>query len=278
MRADLNWEEAVALEEASEFLLDNLTWLLSLHAGRRVVLAGIWHPEKALGYLPDLGQRLVSPLNRTVDTRVPLARYLGSAASAWSEADEQRRRTLRMAIAIRTSEAQTELELSIAISNFALEMLVEQLFGGADTDDPDEAAAAAASYGLTKSQKKGIRAALRQAITEYVPGDSDYVSDLGKIESRLFWRTAKDKVGRILTHYGITFEQEELDQFIDVRDSISHGRPGEYDVEAKVKAMLFGQAMLTQSILAELGWTGPTYDERQARLARRDRSSEASDG
>ena len=32
VRADLTWEEPVALEEAREFLLDNLTWLLSLHA------------------------------------------------------------------------------------------------------------------------------------------------------------------------------------------------------------------------------------------------------
>ena len=267
MRADLTWEKPVALEEASKFLLDNLTWLLSLHARRRVVLADIWHPGKTLGYLPDLGQRLVSPLNRTVDTRVPLSRYLGSAALAWSEADEQRRQTLRTAIGIRISEAPTELELSIAISDFALEMLVEQLFGETDSEDPDEAAAAASTYGLTKGQKKSIRAALREVITENVSGDSDYVSDLEKIENRLFWRTAKDKVGRILTHYGITFDQEELDQFIDVRDSISHGRPGECDVEAKVKAMLFGQAMLTQSVLAELGWSGPTYDERAARLA-----------
>ena len=60
VRADLTWEEPVALDEAHEFLLDNLTWLLSLHAGRRVVPAGIWHPKRPLGYLPDLGQRLVS--------------------------------------------------------------------------------------------------------------------------------------------------------------------------------------------------------------------------
>jgi hypothetical protein len=41
VRADLTWDEPVALEAASEFLLDNLTWLLSLHAGRRVVPGGI---------------------------------------------------------------------------------------------------------------------------------------------------------------------------------------------------------------------------------------------
>ena len=58
-----------------------------------------------------------------------------------------------MAIAIRISEAQTELEVSIAICNFALEMLVEQLFGETDTDDPDEAAAAVSTYGLTSTQK-----------------------------------------------------------------------------------------------------------------------------
>ena len=275
VRADLTWEEPVALEEAREFLLDNLTWLLSLHAGRRVVPVGIWHPQKALGYLPDLGHRLVSPLNRTVGTTVPLAGYLQPGAAAWSAADEQRRRTLRMAIAIRISEAQTELEVSIAISNFALEMLVEQLFGETDTDDPDEAAAAVSTYGLTSTQKNKIKEALDQAIRENVRADSDYMRDIVNIKGRLFWRTAKDKIGRMLQHYGITFQQEELGEFIKVRDSISHGKPNEYDVAAKVKAMLFGQAMLTQSVLAELGWSGPTYDERQARLSQRDRDGQA---
>jgi hypothetical protein len=269
VRADLTWEEPVALKEASEFLLNNLTWLLGLHAGRRVVSAGIWHPERPLGYLPDLGQRLVAPLNRTVDTRVPLARYLGSAAAAWTAADERRRLTLRRAIAIRISKAQTELELSIAISNFGLEMLVEQLFGETDTDDPAEAAAAVSTYGLIKTQKNKIKEALDQAIRDNVSADSDYVRDIVGVKGRLFWRTAKDKIGRMLEHYGITFDQEELGEFIKVRDSIAHGKPAEHDVPAKVKAMLSGQAMLTQSILAELGWPGPTYDERQARLTQR---------
>ena len=275
MRADLTWEEPVALEEAREFLLDNLTWLLSLHAGRRVMPVGIWHPQKALGYLPDLGHRLVSPLHRTVDTTIPLAGYLQPAAEAWSAADGQRRRTLRIAIAIRISEAQTELELSIAISNFALEMLVEQLFGETDTDDPDEAAAAASTYGLTSTQKNKIKEALDQAIRENVPADSDYVRDIVNIKGRLFWRTAKDKIGRMLQHYEITFQQEELSEFIKVRDSISHGKPNQYNLATKVKTMLFGQAMLTQSVLAELGWSGPTYDERQARLTQRDHDAQA---
>jgi hypothetical protein len=97
------------------------------------------------------------------------------------------------------------------------------------------------------------------------------------IKGRLFWRTAKDKIGRMLQHYGISFQQEELGEFIKVRDSISHGKPDEYDVPAKVKAMLFGQATLTQSVLAELGWSGPTYDERQARLRQRDRDGQDAD-
>jgi hypothetical protein len=275
VRADLTWEEPVALEEAREFLLDNVTWLLSLHAGRRVVPVGIWHPQKALGYLLDLGHPLVSPLNRTVGTTVPLAGYLQPAAAAWSAADEQRRRTLRMAIATRISEAQTELEVSIAISNFALEMLVEQLFEETDTDDPDEAAAAVSTYGLTSTQKNKIKEALDQTIRENVQADSDYMRDIVNIRGHLFWRTAKDKIGRMLQHYGITFQQEELGEFIKVRGSISHGKPNEYDAAAKVKAMLFGQAMLTQSVLAELGWSGPTYDERQARLSQRDRDGQA---
>ena len=180
-----------------------------------------------------------------------------------------------MAIAIRISEAQTELEVSIAISNFALEMLVEQLFGETDADDPDEAAAAVSTYGLTSTQKNRIKEALDQAIRENVRADSDYMRDIVNIKGRLFWRTAKDKIGRMLQHYGITFQQEELGEFIKVRDSISHGKPNEYDVADKVKAMLFGQAMLTQSVLAELGWSGPTYDERQARLSQRDRDGQA---
>jgi hypothetical protein len=155
-----------------------------------------------------------------------------------------------------------------------LEMLVEQLFGETDTDDPDEAAAVS-TYGLTSAQKNKIKEALDRAIRENVPADSDYVRDILNIKGRLFWRTARDKVGRMLQHYGITFQQEELGEFIRVRDSISHGKPNEYDVAAKVKAMLFGQAMLTQSVLAELGWSGPTYDERQARLTQRDRDSQA---
>jgi hypothetical protein len=183
-----------------------------------------------------------------------------------------------MAIAIRISEAQTELELSIAVSNFGLEMLVEQLSGETDTNDSEEAVSATSGYGLTRSQRKAILTEFRRAVTGNAPVDGDYVRDLGKIESRLFWRTAKDKIGRMLRSYEIAFEQEELDQFIDVRNSISHGKPAEYGVPAKVKAMLFGQAMLTQSILAELGWTGATYDERQARLARPSHSTEAADG
>lgn len=273
VQADLTWEEPVTLKEASDFLLEHLTWLLSLHAGRRVVPSGIWHPERPFGYLPDLGYRLSSPLNRTVGTRVPLGSYLQQVAAAWSAANGQRRRTLRMAIAIRISEGQTDLEVAVAINNFALEMLVEQLFGEPDTDDPGEAAAAVSTYGLTSTQKTKIKEALDRAIRENVPADSDYVRDIGNIKGRLFWRTAKDKVGRMLQHYGIKFQQEELAEFIKVRDSISHGRPGEYDVAAKVKAMLFGQAMLTQSVLAELGWSGPVYDERQSRLTQRDRQT-----
>jgi hypothetical protein len=33
--------------------------------------------------------------------------------------------------------------------------------------------------------------------------------------------------------------------------------------------------MLTQSVLAELGWSGPTYNERQARLTPHDRGGHA---
>lgn len=267
VRADLAWKEPVTLKEANEFILENLAWLLSLHVGRQVVAGGIWHPGKTFGYLPDLGRRLVSPLNRTVGTQVPLSRYLQAAAAAWDAADEHKKRTLRMAIAIRISEGQTELEVAIGITNFALEMLVEQLFAEPDTEDLGEAAASVSSYGLTNSQKKAITAALEQAIRDTVLDDSDYVRDITAIKSRLFWRTAKDKIGRMLQHYGITFTESELGQFIKVRDTVVHGKPGEHSVEAKVKAMLFGQAMLTQSVLAELGWPGPTYDERQASLS-----------
>ena len=35
--------------------------------------------------------------------------------------------------------------------------------------------------------------------------------------------------------------------------------------------MLFGQAMLSQCILAELRWTGAVFDERSGHLAQRDR-------
>lgn len=265
-RADLAWKEPVTINEASEFILENLAWLLSLHAGRQVVPAGIWHSGKAFGYLPDLDRRLVSPLNRTVATQVSLSRYLQAAATAWDAADEHKKRTLRMAIAVRISEGQTELEVAIGITNFALEMLVEQLLAEPDTEDLGAAGASVSSYGLTNSQKKPIKAALEQAIRESVPADSDYARDIAAIKGRLFWRTAKDKIGRMLQHYGITFTESELGQFIKVRDTVVHGTPGEYSVEAKVKAMLFGQAMLTQSVLAELGWSGPTYDERQATL------------
>lgn len=273
VQAELTWEQPVALKEANDFLLNNLTWLMSLHAGRMVVPGGIWHPEKPLGYLPDLGRRLISPPNRQVSAHAPLVTYLQPAAEAWTAADDTKRQTLRIAMAIRLSEGQTELEVAIAITSFALEMLVEQLFGETDTDDPAEAAAAVSTYGLTGPQKNNIKAALEQAITDNAPAGSDYVRDIGMIKGRLFWRTAKDKIGRMLRHYGIAFDEEELGQFIDVRNKVIHGSPGEFQVEDKVKAMLFGQAMLTQSVLAELGWSGETYDERQGRLMRRSRDN-----
>lgn len=274
VRADLVWDEPVALEEANNFLLENVIWLLSLHVGRWVVLGGIWHPTHPFGYMCELEHPLVSPLRRTVGTSVPLVDYLGSAASAWSAADDQRRLTLRIAIQIRISVVHKELELSIAISAFALEMLVEQLFGDTDSDDPDEAADTASSYGLTKTQKRQIREKLHQAIIDNVPADSDYRRDIEGIESRLFWRTAKDKIGRMLGRYEIPFDADDLDRFIRVRNSITHGNPTEFDVETKVKAMLFGQAMLTRSLLAELTWTGPVYDERQAQLTKRERDGQ----
>jgi hypothetical protein len=269
VQAELTWERPVALREANNFILDNLVWLMSLHAGRIVVPGGIWNPEKALGYLPDLGRRLVSAPNRRVDPQVPLVAYLQPAAEAWTAADDRKRRTLRIAMAIRLSDGQTELEVAIAITSFALEMLVEQLFGETDTDDPDEAAAAVSTYGLTGPQKNNIKAALEQAIRDSAPAESDYVRDIDMIKGRLFWRTAKDKIGRVLRHYGIAFDEGELGQFINVRNKVTHGSPSEYGIEDKVQAMLFGQAMLTQSLLAELGWSGQTFDERHARLMQR---------
>jgi hypothetical protein len=38
--------------------------------------------------------------------------------------------------------------------------------------------------------------------------------------------------------------------------------------------MLFGQAMLAQCLLAELGWTGAIYDERPAHVTQRDPTGE----
>jgi hypothetical protein len=181
------------------------------------------------------------------------------------------RRALKIAIGSRLSAANGDLELSVAVMSLALEMPVECLFGD-DGGQPSSAAVTTdlASYGLTKSQKKPIKQALREAIVVNVDKDSDYHRDIEVIIGRLFWRTAADKIGQMLGHYNIAFDADDLQRFINVRNSVIHGTPMKYELRDRVNAMLFGQAMLSQWVLRELGWTGGIYDERSARLAERD--------
>jgi hypothetical protein len=206
IQADLAWTEPVTLEDANRFLLEDLAWLLGIYAGRWIVPGGVWHPGKRLGYLPDLDRPLTAPLRRTVDVGERLENFLKTVATAWRAADETRRRALKIAIGSRLSAANGDLELSVAVMSLALEMLVECLFGE-DGGQPSSAAVTAdlASYGLTKSQKKPIKQALREAIVANVDEYSDYRRDIEVIIGRLFWRTAADKIRQMLGHYKYRF-------------------------------------------------------------------------
>lgn len=95
-----------------------------------------------------------------------------------------------------------------------MEMLVAQLFDEDSDDDGSQAQI---------GQKNPIKKALRDAIRENV-SDADYLDDIEVIVSRLFWRTAKDKTGRLLDYYSIPYDKPELDAFIDVRNSVTHVR------------------------------------------------------
>ncbi len=268
----LTFPEEVELADAERFLLDDLHWLLSLHSGRWVVPGGIWHPTESVGRITNVGRMLAGSARRTVDVSAPLGDYLEAVSAKWQRPEPRRRLTLKIAISMTLSGAHHDLELSIAVTALGLEMLVEQLFG--EDAGATLPGALVSSYGLTNAQKKPIKAALRQAIIMNVP-DGDYLRDIDAIVGRLFWRTAKDKTGELLNHYAISYDRSELDTYIDVRNSITHGDPSRFDRKIKLQAMLFGQTMLSQCLLRELGWRGTVYDDRDGRLIEGESDNEA---
>lgn len=120
-------------------------------------------------------------------------------------------------------------------------------------------------YDLSKAQQREIRSRLKVVAEEIAPG-SDWLTDLPRLDGKLFQRPAPDRIDELCRAYGVELRDGEIKAYADARNPVTHGRIKAVPLEEKVRAMLFERHALGVVLLRKLGFLGRIYDTREAEI------------
>jgi hypothetical protein len=253
LRVELYFPKPVTALEAEAFVLDHVCRLLHLFSGARPTLCGLWDADERSGRLIDLGRSLVAERRKIVDPRVTLAAFLDEVAPPWDALSEAEKKVVKIGMdALAAMPA--DLEPAVVAGSMNLEFLAASLLPEATNQ-----------YSLTKKQRTDIKAGLATVAAQVAPG-SEWEQDLPRIESRLFHAPAGDRIGELVSVFGVQADTLELSSYAKVRNSITHGRPAEASLHDKVTAMLFERYTCGLVLLRSIGYTGRIRDDRDNQL------------
>ena len=259
MRVQLEFPEPVTALHAEGYLLDHVCRLLHLYSGARPTLCGIWDPDQRTGRLIDLGRSLVGERRKVVGDSVALAAFLSEVAPTWNALSDAERKFVKVGMDA-LAAMPPDLEPAVVAGAMTLEFLAAAFLRKA-----------ANNYPLTKKQRKDILAGLTALATQIAAG-STWERDLSRIASRLFTAPAGDRISELISTFGVQTTPTELAAYIKVRNSITHGRPGDASLQDKVTAMSLQRHAGGLVLLRIVGFTGAVRDARkyQLRLAQPD--------
>ncbi|WP_322920652.1 hypothetical protein [Nocardioides renjunii] len=253
LRVELAFSKPTSGRDAELFLLDPVCRLLQLYSGARPTLCGLWHPQQRVGRLLDLGRSLVSRPRRSVHMMVVLSRFLDEVAPAWDALPGPEQHALKVAMDS-LAAIRGDLEPGIAGGAMTLEFLADSFLPPTKN-----------SYNLTKPQKDAIRLGLATVAAQEAPGTT-WESDLPKIDSRLFFPPAGDRLAQLLQTFGVPATAAELRAYTSVRNDIIHGRPGGLHLKDKTAALQFELFACSFVVLRKAGYTGQVRDSRSGKL------------
>jgi hypothetical protein len=166
---------------------------------------------------------------------------------------DDERHDMKIGIAI-LNALPPDLEAAVVIGAMGLEHLASALLPPAEE-----------GYDLSKSQRGQVRDQLK-ALAETIAPDSNWLADLPRLEGKLFQRPASDRIGELCNMYGVPVGDKEISAYAAVRNPVTHGRIPGVSLEEKVQAMLFERHAIGVTLLRRLGFQGPIYDAREARI------------
>jgi hypothetical protein len=253
LRVKLDFPKPVTALEAEGFLLDHVCRLLHLFSGTRATLCGLWDAEERIGRLLDLGRSLIAERRKIVDPMVTMAAFLEEVAPVWDALSDAEKKVVKVGMdALAAMPA--DLEPAVVAGSMNLEFLAASLLPKATN-----------SYSLTKKQRTDIKKGLAAVAAQVAPR-SEWQQDLPRIESRLFQAPAGDRIGELVSVFGVHADTSELNAYSRVRNAITHGRPAEASIEDKVTAMLFERYTCGLVLLRKVGYTGRLRDDRYGQL------------
>lgn len=250
-RVDLRFGSPVDVTAVENFLLSEFLWPLHLFAGQRVTPAGVWDDQMRVGSLVDLGRPVLQHGRRVLPSRILLPAFLDQVIPTWQSLDPTRKHAIKAGISIWDS-LPADLEPAVVIGAMGLEHLAESLLPAEKN-----------SYDLSKQQRTKVRNSLREAANSIAPG-SQWLADLARIEARLFQVPASDRVSELCLQFGIQASPEELRDYVEARNPVTHGRASEIELDHKIRAMLFERQAITEVLLRSMGYSGPVSDVRAA--------------
>jgi hypothetical protein len=184
---------------------------------------------------------------------VALGRFLDEVVPVWDALPEPEQHALKVAMDSLAAIG-GDLEPGIAAGAMTLEFLADSFLPPANN-----------SYSLNKRQKRAIREGLAAVAAQEAPGTT-WESDLPKIESRLFFPPAGDRLSELLKTFAVPATAQELRAYTDVRNNIIHGRPGGLHLLDKTATLQFELFACSFVILRKAGYRGRVRDHRSGTI------------
>jgi hypothetical protein len=249
VRATLGFETTVEVTTVQALLDEDLTWVLEVFAGADVVPAGIWPEDNTSGLLTDYGRPLLTPPRRQL-RGVAFERYMLTAVHAWENLTSDQRMTMCVAISAVKAVRGSHLEMSIIVMGSILELLATEWLTTVQSQ-----------FTLPTAAKKAIKSDIRASVNAHASG-SPLVGQLDVLFGYVFSKPARERFEQLFAQLGLAFDAAELANFVLCRNNVAHTSATAPSRDDKLRAMLFGYAMVARCLLVRLGYHGEVYDER----------------
>ena len=246
----MQFDHDVDVTSVQQFLDEDLTWVLEIFAGADVVPAGLWPEDGTSGLLSDYGRPLMKPPRRQLRSAA-FERYMSAGVPAWNNLSPSDRMTVRVATSALKAARGAHLEMSIIATGSMLELLAAEWL----------TTATQSQFSLPTATKNAIKGDIRTSVAAHAAG-SAFRGQLNV----LFWLplsgAGPERFEQLFTHLGLAWDASELANFVRCRNDVAHTSSNAPTRDEKVRAMLFGYAMVARCLLVRLGYHGNVYDER----------------